>query len=88
MAEPRDKWGFTVKAATACTVLALPIKVFQEVIDQSEALRAHVERFKATLSRPQNDQGEALIELAAGLRGSRRCRGPSPITRPSPANIS
>jgi Cyclic nucleotide-binding domain len=32
VAEPRDKWGFTVKAATACTVLALPIKVFQQRI--------------------------------------------------------
>jgi ribosome-associated translation inhibitor RaiA len=43
--------------------------VFQEVIDQSEALRAHVERLKARLKKPQDKHGQAAIELAAGHEG-------------------
>ena len=69
VAEPRDKWGFTVKAVTACTVLALPFQVLEELIHQSEALRARVEQLKARLNKPQDKHGQAEIELAAGHEG-------------------
>jgi CRP-like cAMP-binding protein len=64
-----DNWGYTVKAVTACTVLALSEQAFQELINQSEALRAHVEQFKADLKQPQNASGEALIAIASGHEG-------------------
>ncbi len=64
-----DNWRYTVKAVTACTVLALPDQAFQEVINQSEALRAHVEQYKASLEQPRNASGEALIEIASGHEG-------------------
>jgi CRP-like cAMP-binding protein len=67
--ESQDTWPFTVKALTACTVLALPRQALEELINQSEALRAQLERFKASLARPQNRCGEASIELASGHEG-------------------
>jgi hypothetical protein len=68
-AESQDTWQFTVKAVTACTVLALPQQALEELINQSEALRARVEQFKASLEQPQNKYGEASIELASGHEG-------------------
>jgi hypothetical protein len=69
LAEPQSSWEFTVKAVTACTVLALPHQVFQELLNQSEALRAHVEQFRARPALPQNKHGEADIALASGHVG-------------------
>jgi hypothetical protein len=69
LVEPQSSWEFTVKAVTACTVLALPQQVFQELINQSAALRAHVEQFRARPVLPQNKHGEADIALASGHAG-------------------
>lgn len=67
--ESNDRWPVTVRAVTACTVLALPQRVLEELIDQSEALRSHIERLRESAARPQNKHGEAAIELAAGHEG-------------------
>jgi len=67
--ESNDKWNFTVKAATGCTVLAMPQRVFEDLIAQSEKLRAHVEQFKHRLALPQDKHAQAAIELAAGHVG-------------------
>jgi encapsulin shell SprI-like protein/cyclic nucleotide-binding protein len=69
LVEPQSSWEFTVKAVTACTVLALPQQGFQELINQSEALRAHVEQFRGRPTLPQNTHGEADIALASGHVG-------------------
>ena len=69
LVEAQDTWPYTVKAVTACTVLALPQQVLEELLNQSAALRAHVERFKANLQRPQNRAGEVNIEIASGHEG-------------------
>jgi hypothetical protein len=73
--EVQDQWAFTVKALTPCTVLRLPQKVFEDLIGQSEALRAHVEQFKASLQQPQDRHGQAAIELSAGHHGEARLPG-------------
>ncbi|MGH4032017.1 family 2B encapsulin nanocompartment shell protein [Actinomycetota bacterium Odt1-20B] len=67
-AEPGD-WEFTVRAVTACTVLALPRQAYEEVAGQSEALSSHVRRRQTEGERPQNKRGEADIALAAGHAG-------------------
>ncbi|WP_375773272.1 cyclic nucleotide-binding domain-containing protein [Archangium gephyra] len=67
--ESNDHWAFTVKATTPCTVLALPQKVFEDLIKQSSQLHAHVEKFKARLKKPQDKMGQAAIQLAAGHSG-------------------
>lgn len=65
LVEAQDAWTFTVTAATAATVLALPAQAFREMLDRSAALRAHVEQFRTRSARPQNRRGEANIDLSA-----------------------
>ncbi|WP_394843304.1 cyclic nucleotide-binding domain-containing protein [Pendulispora brunnea] len=69
VAESNDKWNYTVKAATHCTVLALPQRVFEDLIAQSDKLRAHVDQFRHRLTLPQDKHAQACIELAAGHVG-------------------
>lgn len=67
--ESDDQWAFTVKAVTSCTVLMLPQQVFEGLIKQNPALHQHVEKFKASLNKPQDKLGQAAIKLAAGHAG-------------------
>jgi CRP-like cAMP-binding protein len=62
-------WPHTVRARTACTVLALPASAFASLNGQSDALRDHVRRAAAEPVPARNKQGEALIELASGHDG-------------------
>jgi Phage capsid-like protein/Cyclic nucleotide-binding domain len=67
--ETGDTWDFTVKAVTSGTLLVLSQEAFEQVVAQSDALQGHIARFKAGAQRPQNPQGEAAIEMAAGHKG-------------------
>ncbi|WP_437941001.1 family 2B encapsulin nanocompartment shell protein [Sorangium sp. So ce341] len=67
--ESQDTWQFTARAVTPCTVLALPQRAFSEMVDQSEPLRRHIERFKELAKKPTDKEGEACIELSAGHKG-------------------
>jgi hypothetical protein len=40
-------------------------QAFEEVVVQSESLRAHIEAFRARAQQPQNLYGEAAIDMAA-----------------------
>jgi hypothetical protein len=62
-------WEYTAKAVTPTTILALPRRSFQELVDQSEELRAHVEAYRASPTKAQNAHGEAEIELSSGHDG-------------------
>jgi hypothetical protein len=50
-------------------VLALPRQAFQELLDQSEALREQVVMYQANAALGQNVHGEAEIEVASGHEG-------------------
>ncbi|MCY0994579.1 family 2B encapsulin nanocompartment shell protein [Nannocystis sp. ILAH1] len=67
--EENDTWGYTVKAVTRVIALTLPEKALAAAVEQSPALRAQVEKFKAARSKPQSHQGEAEIALSSGHRG-------------------
>jgi CRP-like cAMP-binding protein len=69
IADPQSMWEYTVKAITPCTVLMLPQQAFDELLEQSESLRAQLERFHSGQLAPRNEQGEAAIELASGHSG-------------------
>ncbi|GHF85559.1 family 2B encapsulin nanocompartment shell protein [Amycolatopsis bartoniae] len=69
LADPEDIWEYSVKAVTPCTVLVLSQRDFDEVYNASEALREHVALFRAGKLAPQNDFGEAAIDLASGHEG-------------------
>jgi CRP-like cAMP-binding protein len=62
-------WPYTVQATTRCTVLALQFQTLQALLNQSPELRTQIEQAQATAQRPQNQHGEAAIDLAAGHEG-------------------
>jgi CRP-like cAMP-binding protein len=64
--ESQETWAYSVQAVTPCTVLSLPRQALDEAVGQTEALRDHVEQFRAQAGQPTNIYGEALIELTAG----------------------
>jgi hypothetical protein len=69
LAGSQDTWDFTAKARTRCTVLSLSRQSFDELTEQSEELRAHLEDVRNRPSAPQNKHGEAAITLASGHVG-------------------
>ncbi|GIH25066.1 Crp/Fnr family transcriptional regulator [Acrocarpospora phusangensis] len=62
-------WPFTVKATTSGTVLTLPRQAFEELLAQSDTLRAQVDAYQSTADRPQDRHGQAAIAVAAGHHG-------------------
>jgi hypothetical protein len=69
LVQDQSIWEWTAKAATPTTILSLSRRAFQELLDQSEQLRAHVEAYRSNPTKPQNADGEAEIELASGHDG-------------------
>jgi len=67
--ESQDRWQFTARAVTAGTVLTLDQQVFDDMISQSDELRAHIEQFKARARKPQDKDGQVAIAMAAGHKG-------------------
>ncbi|MGN6109561.1 MAG: family 2B encapsulin nanocompartment shell protein [Kofleriaceae bacterium] len=64
-----DRWTFSVKAITRCTVLELAQHAFERAIHQHAGLAAHVDQLEQRLARPQDKLGQAAIALASGHRG-------------------
>jgi CRP-like cAMP-binding protein len=75
LAESPSNWGFTVKAVTPCTVLTLSQQDLLELVSQSQALRAHVERLRTSPELEQNIHGEAAIHVASGHAGEPQLPG-------------
>ena len=69
LVESGDTWAFTARAVTSCIVLMLPQRTLEEMVERSDALRAHVDQVRARLRHAQNEHGEAAIELASGQEG-------------------
>src|SRR5262245_39730472 len=67
--ESQDTWQYTVKAVTGCIVMALSQPAFEELISQSDSLRAHIEQYKSRPQHAQDKYGQAAVELAAGHSG-------------------
>jgi CRP-like cAMP-binding protein len=73
--ESNDTWQYTLKAITRTLVLSLPQQAFEQLVGQSEALRTHVEKFRALLGQPQTADGEAAIAVATGHAGETALAG-------------
>jgi hypothetical protein len=69
LADPQSMWEYSVKAITPCTVLVLPQRAFDELLEQSDSLRAQLQRFHSGRLTPRNPYGEAAIELKSGHSG-------------------
>ncbi|MEO3886553.1 family 2B encapsulin nanocompartment shell protein [Nonomuraea sp. B5E05] len=63
------EFEFTARAKTATTVLTLSRQDFEQVLEGSPELRAHVESRRTSVDRAQNDYGEAAIDMSAGHTG-------------------
>ncbi|MBW4634824.1 MAG: cyclic nucleotide-binding domain-containing protein [Iphinoe sp. HA4291-MV1] len=66
LVESQDTWDVTLTAITRCTILSLPQAAFQNLVNQSEALQAQVDQFRAKLRQPKNQEGEASIDITSG----------------------
>lgn len=64
-----DVWAHTYRAVTPCTLMVLKEQVLADLIESSPQLRAHVERYRANLRKPQDKLGQAAITLMAGHSG-------------------
>lgn len=62
-------WPYSVQVVTYCTVLSVQSQTLQDLLNRLPALRTQVEQAQATTQQPQNQHGEAAIELAAGHEG-------------------
>ncbi|WP_326600182.1 family 2B encapsulin nanocompartment shell protein [Streptomyces sp. NBC_01803] len=69
LAGPPGTWPHTLRAATRCTVLALPLDEVRTVAGESPALRAHLDAVAARPAPRRNKRGEADIALASGHTG-------------------
>ncbi|MEU9051454.1 family 2B encapsulin nanocompartment shell protein [Streptomyces sp. NPDC048384] len=62
-------WEYTVRAATACTVLVLPRQDVEQVAERAESLSQHLEQLRAIPAQRTNKYGEKEVDLAAGHSG-------------------
>ncbi|WP_188189287.1 family 2B encapsulin nanocompartment shell protein [Nonomuraea sp. SYSU D8015] len=60
---------FSARAKTVTTVLTLSRQDFEQIAEQSPALREHVDNWRSAENRPHNDYGEAAIGMKAGHVG-------------------
>jgi CRP-like cAMP-binding protein len=73
--ESQDAWDCTVRAATMCIVLTLPQSEFEQLVERSDALAAHVEAMRDRSRQPTNRAGEAEVKLASGHSGEPQLPG-------------
>lgn len=63
------QFEFSARAKTVTTVLTLSRQDFEQVAEQSPALREHVDNWRSTENLAHNDYGEAAIDMASGHSG-------------------
>lgn len=68
-AEQPGEWPFTLRSLTSGTVLTLSREAFEQVLDRSAALRAHLDAVRSAERPAATDDGEAPLELASGHVG-------------------
>ncbi|GAB2960039.1 family 2B encapsulin nanocompartment shell protein [Nonomuraea fastidiosa] len=69
------RYEFSARAKTTTTVLTLSRQDYEQIAERSPALREHVETWRTSGSRAQNDYGEAAINLSAGHVGEAELPG-------------
>ncbi|MFE5918283.1 family 2B encapsulin nanocompartment shell protein [Streptomyces sp. NPDC056468] len=62
-------WEYTVRAATACTVLVLPRHDVERIAERAETLGQHLEQLRSIPQQRTNKYGEKEVDLAAGHSG-------------------
>jgi hypothetical protein len=62
-------WDFSAKAKTDGTVMTLTRQALADLMARSESLRTYIEHLLAAPTLPQNEHGEAEIDMASGHVG-------------------
>ncbi len=81
---PGGEWPFTARALAATTVLTLHRDHFEHLLHATPALRAHLEEYQALTRLPQDKDGQAAIQIAAGHKGEVDLPGTFPDYDPRP----
>ncbi|MEV0345182.1 family 2B encapsulin nanocompartment shell protein [Nonomuraea sp. NPDC050680] len=68
-AQDDPRWPCSIQATTAGTVMVSPRREFRRLLDQSPALREHIQRYLEGTRKPVNKRGEAAVHVAAGHVG-------------------
>ncbi|GAA2842400.1 family 2B encapsulin nanocompartment shell protein [Nonomuraea rubra] len=63
------EFEYSARARTATTVLTLSRQDFEQIAEQAPALREHIEAWRTSGDRDQNDYGEAAINMSSGHVG-------------------
>ncbi|HUQ55259.1 family 2B encapsulin nanocompartment shell protein, partial [Lentzea sp.] len=69
LAGPQGEWEFTAKAVTPVTVLTLSWEDFQALNGEAGGLREHIQHAFNSRNKPQDEHGEAEIDVASGHDG-------------------
>src|SRR5206468_3350581 len=69
LADATGEWEYTVRAITPCTALTLSRQAFDEMNGNAGGLREHIQHRLAGAGMPQNDAGEAAVDVVSGLDG-------------------
>ncbi|MFD7696785.1 family 2B encapsulin nanocompartment shell protein [Streptomyces sp. NPDC059805] len=67
--DPDAIWEYTARTVTACTVLVLDRRDFEQVAERAESLQGHLERLRSIPAQRTNKYGEKALDLAAGHSG-------------------
>ncbi|MFE7894619.1 family 2B encapsulin nanocompartment shell protein [Streptomyces sp. NPDC057412] len=67
--DPDAIWEYTARTATACTVLVLDRRDFQQIAERAESLQGHLEQLRSIPAQRTNKYGEKALDLAAGHSG-------------------
>ncbi|WP_154697555.1 family 2B encapsulin nanocompartment shell protein [Lentzea guizhouensis] len=69
LAGPQGEWEYSAKAVTPVTVLTLSWEDFQALNGEAGGLRAHIQHAFNSRNKPQDEYGEAAIDVASGHDG-------------------
>lgn len=69
LADGTREWESTARAITSVIALTLDRRAFDELDGDAGGLRAHIQHRLSAADHPQNEAGEAAVDLAAGFRG-------------------
>ncbi|MFE2627267.1 family 2B encapsulin nanocompartment shell protein [Streptomyces sp. NPDC001651] len=67
--DPDAIWEYTARTVTACTVLVLDRRDFEQVAERAESLQGHLEQLRSIPAQRTNKYGEKALDLAAGHSG-------------------
>ncbi|MBW8700955.1 Major membrane protein I [Streptomyces sp. MBT84] len=86
--DPDAIWGYTARAVTACTVLALPRRDVEQIAERTGSLREHLREQRSIPSSAPTNTARRRSTSPRATAANRTSRTPSSTTRPRPASTN